>query len=115
MELIIVSLAVTVNIPITRADEYRFPVSKAQAEFYYDKAGHHLSIIKAQEYDQEWIADATVRFKVWDWLDDCKRLHPRDDRACLRKLLLIRIFIGPGNYNLGIMPDPFPTQRFVDR
>lgn len=101
---------------VVAADQWRLPYTLAQAKHGYEAGTAHVAWLREHApWDCDWLAEANWRRRCWDLLDDCRRIHPRDDDACRRKLAELRGLIGAEWYWRGIMPEPLPSHRFVDR
>lgn len=97
-------------------DEWRFPVTKAQAQRGYTLGHQHYQwVVQSRPWDLAWQCDALWRYRCWDLIDDCRRIHPLDKAANRRKLTELKRLIGEEWYWRGILPDYLPTYRFTER
>lgn len=97
-------------------DEWRFPVGVAQAYHGYRVSQTHLHWIKENRaWDQGWVCDAAWRHRIWDIMDDLRRIHPLDKQSNRKKLAELKLLLGEEAYWRGILPDYLPTGRFVER
>lgn len=101
---------------VHESDRWRFPLTMEQAKRGYEVGKQHYDWLQQHRaWDCGWLDDAWVRWRIYDVLDDCSRIHPLDIPACRRKLAELRRLIGPEAYWRGQLPDYLPTHRFTDR
>lgn len=111
------SLALLLNLAsIHESDVHRFPQTARQAMHGWSVSSAHCAWLENyRAWDENWIADARWRYRCWDLLDDCKRIHPLDAGSCRGKLARLRLLIGQDAYWRGVMPDYLPCHRFTER
>ena len=113
---LVICVILDADLAVQAADQWRFPVSMAEARRCWEIGCAHVAWLRATiPADADWIADADWRRRCWDLLDDCRRIHPDDAAACRCKLAELRRLIGVEWYWRGRMPEPLPWDRFRDR
>ena len=107
----------TVDDPAIRdGDEWRFPVTRDQAYHGYRTSQTHLHWIREhRSWDQGWVCEAAWRHRIWDLMDDLRRIHPNDKQQNRRKLAELKQLLGGEAYWRGIVPDYLPAWRFTER
>lgn len=101
------------------SDIHRFPFAAEACEHRWKFSRDHYEWVrKARPDDFEWIEDARRRAAIWDQLDNAKRYFVTTVPSAASQrcsLLRLKTLLGERDYMLGIVPEPAPFDRFVDR